>query len=301
MHTDLFTKGLKIEPIVPQITVPPHAQLKSGTSANEIECKREMELMIRPNNALPYCVKSHRVNVLQEQGWEHISKKQTDESFVDESKTESTILQAVLPTDDERAMSYRITVIGNEIPKEVQSIKIAKFAPFTTNDITINTAKLLGMPMPENAIITKSLGFSIGNYSLSFEVKVPVEDLIPLPTASFSGDRSTLFGVVPHYQFGDKPSFYLESLPAKDQKEFFKWISRYVNPGKTPDPVDFAVELLDGSGNTVQTWMYRDCSAISYMVFLEYNIMMYKFHESWQSEIKDRAMFWCSGLHLNEI
>ena len=122
-----------------------------------------------------------------------------------------------------------------------------------------------------------------------------------IPTDSIPGDTSTIFGVVPHYQFGDAPRFYLESLPAKDKGEFYKWLSRYVNPGKTPDPVDVAVEILDGSGNTLQTWMYRNCSVISYQLFLEDYILVFKYHGLWQTEIKDRTMFSCSGLSLNRL
>jgi hypothetical protein len=202
---------------------------------------------------LPYCVKSHRVNVLQGQDWEHISKKQTDES-----KTEPTILQAVLPTDDERGMSYKISAIGIEVPKEFQSLKISNFAPFTTSDITID-----GVTIP--------------------------------------GDTSTLFGVMPYYHFGDKPSFYVESLPAKDRIEVYKWLSRYTNPGKTPDPIDVGIQIFDGSGNLLQTWMYRDCTVVSFQVFLDQYILGFKFHGKWFSEIKDRTMFSCGGLHLNEV
>ena len=78
-------------------------------------------------------------------------------------------------------------------------------------------------------------------------------------------------------------------------------MSRYVNPGKQPDPIDVGIEILDGDGNLLQTWIYRDCTVKSYQVFLEDNILMIKYHERWQSEIKDRVMFACNGLHLNEL
>jgi hypothetical protein len=298
LHSDLFAKGLKVKPLAREIIVPPHKQLSSGTSANEIECKREMELMIRPSNALPYCVKAHSVAALQESGWNHISKQS------DESKTDSAIIQAVLPIDDERAMSYKISAIGREVPKELQSITFSKFAPFSTDDIVIDTAKLFGIPISPNAIISKDISVSVGNQTFSVDVKIPVAELfesLPFPTATIPGDKSTILGVTPQYQFGQKPGFYLESLPAKDHQKFYEWFARYTNPGKIPEVVDFAVELLDGSGDTVQTWMYRDCSGYSYQIFLETNIFMYKYHEQWQSEIKDRAMFTCNGLHLNEI
>ena len=302
LYTDIFNKRMVAEPDVPEIIVPPHVQLRSGTSANEIECKKEMELMIRPSNALPYCVKAHSITVLQELGWEHISKRPSEEPSIDKSKIGYTNLKAVLPTDGERAMSYRINVIGDEVPEVVHSIKFSKFAPFTTDDITVNTAKILGLPIPETAAITLHPTVHIGNMTLTVDVEVPLTDLpLPIPTATIPGDTSTLFGMIPYYHFGDKPSFYLESLPAKDKQEFYKWLSRYTNPGKTPDPVDVGVEILDGSGNTLQTWMYRDCSVLSYQLFLEDYILAFKYHGLWHTEIKDRTLFSCDGLSLNRL
>ncbi len=74
-----------------------------------------------------------------------------------------------------------------------------------------------------------------------------------------------------------------------------------MNPGKRPELIDIGVEILDGGGNLLQTWIYRDCKAISYQVFLEDNILMIKYHDRWQSEIKDRVMFSCNGLHIDEL
>lgn len=298
LYADIFSKGLVAEPDLPEIIVPPQVQSKSGPSANEIECEREMELMIRPSNKLNYCVNAISVTTLQEQGWEHISKKLS----IDKSKIGYTNLKAVLPADGERAMSYRINVIGRDVPEVVSSIKFSKFAPFTPDDITVNTAKILGLPIPDNAFITLHESVKIGNFTLFLDVEVPLADLpLPIPTATIPGDTSTLFGMMPYYHFGDKPSFYLESLPAKDKQEFYKWLSRYTNPGKTPEPVDVGVEILDGSGNTLQTWMYRDCSVTSYQLLLDDYILGFKYHGLWHTEIKDRTLFSCIGLSLNRL
>lgn len=300
LYTDIFNKGTVAKNVVPEIIVPPHVQLKSGISADEIECKKEMELMIRPSNALPYCVRAHSVSTLQEKGWDHIPKKLAES--IDESKTDSTIIQAVLPTDGERAMSYRINVIGREVPEAIHSIKFSKFAPFTTDGITVNTAKILGLPIPENAAISLHKGVSIGNATITIDAEVSLEDLpLRIPTDTIPGDTSTIFGMMPYYQIGGQPRFYLESLPAKDKQEFYKWLSRYVNPGKKPEPVDVGVEILDGSGNTLQTWIYRDCTVLSYQLFVDDYILGFKYHEQWQTEIKDRTLFNCIGFHLNRL
>jgi len=291
--------NLDVKAKVTEIIVSPHAQIRYGVPAHEVECKKEMELMIRPLSSLSYCVKEHRLTTLQELGWEHIAKKQKL-STVDDS----TIMQGALPAKAERAMSYRINVVGSEIPEVIHSIKFSKFAPFTNDDITIPTAQILGIPIPETATISLDVAsVTVGNVTKTITVNIALEDLpLPIPTASIPGDTSTLFGVIPHYQVGeDKPSFYLESLPAKDKTEFYKWVSRYVNPQKEPEPVDIGIAVLDGNGNILQMWIYRDCFVTSYQVFLEDNILMIKYHERWQSEIKDRVMFACNGLHIDEL
>jgi|GEM_PF-1386188 len=302
--TQLFSPYSKIDVNVkvPQIIVSPHSQIKSGVSAHEVECKREMELMIRPSNSLPYCVDQISLTTLQELGWKHIMKKQ--KMSADDESTDSIIVQGVVPAKAERATSYKISFVGSEIPKVIHSIKFSKFAPYTNDDIIVPTAQILGIPIPITATISLDVAsVTVGNQTKTITLHPALDDLpLPIPTASIPGDTSTLFGVIPHYEIGEhKPSFYLESLPGKDKIEFYKWMSRYVNPGKQPDPIDVGIEILDGDGNLLQTWIYRDCVVKSYQVFLEDNILMIKYHERWQSEIKDRVMFGCNGLHLNEL
>ncbi len=287
---------------VPQIIVSPHSQIKSGVSAHEVECKREMELMIRPSNSLPYCVDHLSLATLQEVGWKHIMKKQKMQ--FDDEPLNSIIVQGIVPAKADSAMSYKVTFVGSEIPIAVHSTKFSKFAPFSNDNIIVQTAQILGIPIPTTATLSIDVAtVTIGNYTKTITIHPSIDVLpLPIPTASIPGDTSTLFGVIPQYKIGEhKPSFYLESLPAKDKIEFYKWMSRYVNPDKSPDPIDVGIEILDGNGDLLQTWIYRDCVVQSYQVFLEDNIMMIKYHERWQSEIKDRVMFTCNGLHLDEL
>ena len=294
--------GLDVVSKVPGVVVPPHIQLKTGVPSHEVECKKEMELMYRPSSSLPYCVKQHSVTTLQEKGWEYIGKRPTEEPSIDKSKIGYTNLKAVLPKNEERAMSYQLNVVGRELPEIFHNFKFSKFAPFTTNDITIPTAHILGIPIPETATISLHPGVTVGNQTITFNIDIAVEDLpLPIPTATIPGDTSTIFGVIPSYQFGDAPGFYMEGLPAKDKAELYGMLNKYVNPGKRPDPIDIGVQLLDGNGNALQSWNYRDCLVFSYQLFVDENILMMKFHEQWQSEIKDRVMFTCSGLRINEL
>lgn len=276
----------------------PLKQRQSGVSNFDIICKDNMELMLRNSNTLPYCVHENRLGDLQEQGWEHIRNKQ-DLSITDESSN-STALHGTIPAKNEHAMKYVVNIVGSEVPETLHQTKFSKFVPFTTADITIPTAKIFGIPIPIDAGFT--IDVAEAPDGSTYTVDVALEDLpLPIPYATIPGYTSTLFGVIPHYEIGETPEFYLESLPAKDKIEFYKWMARYVNPGKTPDPIDIGVEILDGNDNPIQTWVYRDCKAISYQLFLEENLLMIKYHDAWASEIKDRVMFTCSGLHIDEL
>lgn len=45
-------------------------------------------------------------------------------------------------------------------------------------------------------------------------------------------------------------------------------------------------------------WDFHDCGVIYYEPYYDQNVLLYKFHMKWQSEIKDYTVFSCSGLHL---
>ena len=92
--------------------------------------------------------------------------------------------------------------------------------------------------------------------------------------------------------------FYLESLPSKDKEWLYQLFSRYVNPGAIPEPFDVDVDVMTGDGRVLQTWQYDDCQRVDYQLFLDDAMLVYKFHEKWQSEMKDRSTFDCAGLNL---
>ena len=93
-------------------------------------------------------------------------------------------------------------------------------------------------------------------------------------------------------------AFYLESLPSKDKSWFYEFASRYVNQ-PIPELFNVTVEVKSGSGVVLQTWEYSDCELADYVSYYDENLLTYKFHGKWQSEIKDRSLFNCAGLSLH--
>ncbi|HXU95235.1 MAG TPA: hypothetical protein VFP45_02250, partial [Candidatus Nitrosotalea sp.] len=94
------------------------------------------------------------------------------------------------------------------------------------------------------------------------------------------------------------PRFYLESLPSKDKQDVYRLASMYLNPGAKPELFDVKVDILNGNNSTLQTWGFTKCQITNYEPYLDENVFNYKFHMKWQSEIKDRTTFSCSGLSL---
>ncbi len=70
----------------------------------------------------------------------------------------------------------------------------------------------------------------------------------------------------------------------------------YINPGKIPELFEVAVEVITGDGTIIQTWEYRNCEITNYDIYLDDSLLNYKYHERWQSEIRERTFFDCDRL-----
>ena len=103
---------------------------------------------------------------------------------------------------------------------------------------------------------------------------------------------------VPGYAIGDAPRFALESLPSIDKEELYVGISKYILPGKDPEPFDVSVHLTTSTGKIIQTWKYSTCSATNYVTYFHDLTLIFKFKQTFGSEIRDKTNFKCAGLTL---
>ena len=213
--------------------LPPYIQTEIGIPSSEIVCKENFELMIRYPTNTTVCVKPDSLERLEERGWQKVS----------ENEKISPKIRPIVPTSEERAISFVTHFQGTEIAPSKTSYTFSKFSPITNSDAIIL--------MPDN----------------------------PLDS--------------------DSKQFYLESLPSKDKQWLYDIASMYINPGKTPEPFEVTVEVVSGNGDTFQIWEYDECEISSYDVYLDDSLLNYKFHDKWQSEIRDRTIFDCGGLKLN--
>lgn len=123
--------------------------------------------------------------------------------------------------------------------------------------------------------------------SYSFSKFTPIKQVRNLPI------------FVPGYTIDDKPGFSLQSLPSKDKEELYVGISKYILPGKDPEPFDVSVHLVSGSGEIIQTWKYSKCSVTNYSTFFIDNFLFFKFKQTFDSEIRDKTNFDCTGLEFD--
>ncbi|MEK0367830.1 MAG: hypothetical protein QQN45_07880, partial [Nitrosopumilus sp.] len=210
--------------------IPPLTQTAIGIPASEIVCKENFELMTRPPSGTPVCIKENSTAKLEQRGWE-----KTSQSDIVSSK-----IRPIVPTLEERAISFVAHFEGSDISPAQTSDTFSKFSPITN-----------------------------------------AESLI----------------LKPDYQLdGSSTQFYLESLPSKDKEWLYDLASKYINRNWTPNTFQVTIDVISGDNEVLQTWEYHECEMINYEIFLDDGLLNYKFHEQWQSELKDRSMFDCVGL-----
>ncbi len=177
------------------------------------------------------------------------------------AQSSETILKLsdFIPNNAQRATSFVVSFSGGEIATK-SSFTFSKFAPVTTFDL---------IPIPLSGYTKRD---------------IPQFTLESIPT------------LLPGYTIGDKPQFTLEALPSDDKREYYQFISKYLNTGKNPEPFDVTVDILTGDNTILQSWEYLDCDATNYTLFYLDNLFFYKFKQTYGSEIREKAFFECSGL-----
>jgi len=96
----------------------------------------------------------------------------------------------------------------------------------------------------------------------------------------------------------DNPKFFLESLPSADKKQFYEFVADWMDRGDLLNEFDVDIEVLDGTGSTIQIWEFNTCKITSYGTYLQDTIFIYQFSGVQDSEIRDRTNFSCVGIHL---
>ena len=97
------------------------------------------------------------------------------------------------------------------------------------------------------------------------------------------------------YDFG----FIIESLPQKEKAPFYKFISSYINPGKTPEPFDVYIDTVNGDGTILHRLQYTNCDSVDFWWYLQQANWFYQFSQKEQDEIRERYIFYCEGFRID--
>lgn len=100
------------------------------------------------------------------------------------------------------------------------------------------------------------------------------------------------------YEFRDSPKFILESLPSADKAPFYDFVAKWMDAPDAQNEFDVDVDVLDGTGVTIQTWAFTTCEITSYGTYLQDTTFIYQFSGVQDSEIRDRTSFSCAGVDL---
>jgi len=97
------------------------------------------------------------------------------------------------------------------------------------------------------------------------------------------------------YDFG----FVIESLPQKEKIPFYEFISRYINPGKTPEPFDVFIDTINGDGTILHRLQYTNCDGVDFWWYLQQASFFYQFSQKAQDEIRERYILYCEGYAID--
>jgi len=215
----------------------------------------------------------------------------------------------------------------------ILSIGIAPVLPFANAEAKLpdwiqNTAKWYGEGKISEADYVSSLQWLINEGII--QIPIPITEVTAAQTALTEEERAQSFKVTisnivapfsvsffekfeiatsqagaaddPRgrmYEFRDaNPKFFLESLPSADKKQFYEFVGDWMDRGSILNEFDVDIEVLDGTGSTIQTWKFVSCEIISYGAYLQDAIFIYQFSGVQDSEIRDRTNFSCTGIHL---
>ncbi|HEU04267.1 MAG TPA: hypothetical protein ENH95_04015 [Nitrosopumilus sp.] len=126
-------------------------------------------------------------------------------------------------------------------------------------------------------------------YSTTFAKFAPSVDTVDTPFVTITTSGNPI---------GSAPQFFLESLPSYDKKEFYEFLSRYVNPVKKPELFNVSIDLITGDNTILQRWNYVDCEVTNYQMRLDDSFLNYPFSDKLQAEISDKTDFSCLGNEL---
>jgi len=90
----------------------------------------------------------------------------------------------------------------------------------------------------------------------------------------------------------------LETMPSADKQKMYKGVDRWMRGDPTVTPFNVSIDVLSGDGQIILTWEYINCEPTAFGTFVQDVIFYYQYVDQDKSEIRERATFSCTGVHL---
>lgn len=172
-----------------------------------------------------------------------------------------------------------------------------------TGDKPLEKFPIRGPESVEAQIISPTIPDSTDR-AQSFEISVFGGELTQIHTSDklqkfepIRRDRGPLTPLshAKQYDFG----FVIESLPQKEKAPFYEFVSRYINPGKTPEPFDVNIDTINGDGTILHRLQYVNCDSVDFWWYLQQANWFYQFSQKEQDEIRERYIVYCEGFGID--
>ncbi len=142
----------------------------------------------------------------------------------------------------------------------------------------------------------RAQSFSVTFYDGLIQGPVTVDTFIKFEATSSSATSRD--PERPIYIFKDKPQFILEGLPSADKQPVYQGVHNWLTQKTILSPFNVDVAVLAGDGSTLLTWVFTDCRPTAFGTYLQDLKFVYQFAVQERAEIRDRAMFECTGADL---
>ncbi len=93
--------------------------------------------------------------------------------------------------------------------------------------------------------------------------------------------------------------YLVESNPSQDKSEIYEFLSRYINPGKNPEPFKVDVSLMTGDSTVLYTLKYTLCSAVDYDWYVQEYTYYYGLSNIPLPELRERYTNYCNGFTVD--
>jgi len=143
----------------------------------------------------------------------------------------------------------------------------------------------------------RAQSFSVTFYDGLIPGPITIDTFTKFEATSSSRNSDSIYAT-PIYVFEDKPQFLLEGLPSADKQKLYEGIHNWMTQRTILNPFNVDVDVLAGDASVILTWEFIDCKPTAFGTYVQDLVFYYQFVDQERAEIRDRAIFECTGADL---